>query len=62
MSMSVERLCLRCGYQWSQRLEEGKRPKQCPECMTRKWDKPAQYGKSVISVGSQKSPSVAVAK
>jgi predicted Zn-ribbon and HTH transcriptional regulator len=31
--------CKRCGYKWIARVE---RPKACPECKRRDWDKEAQ--------------------
>lgn len=29
--------CLRCDYEWQGRIEK---PKACPECKTRLWNKP----------------------
>ncbi len=28
--------CLRCGYEWAARVEK---PKACPECKDRRWNK-----------------------
>jgi len=28
--------CKKCGYEWESRV---KKPKACPECKTRTWDK-----------------------
>ena len=30
--------CERCGYEWQQRRK--RRPKVCPECKSREWNKP----------------------
>lgn len=29
--------CVRCGYKWLPRIE--RRPKACPQCLSRRWDK-----------------------
>lgn len=34
----VECVC-KCGYRWVSRLPSGWRPKACPECKSRSWDK-----------------------
>ena len=34
--MSKELSCLQCGYSWEPRK---KKPKECPDCKSRKWDK-----------------------
>lgn len=36
--------CLKCGYEWSPRLEG--RPVACPECKNRKWDVPKKEKKN----------------
>lgn len=36
--VSVLRQCKRCGYEWQQKLNPDRRPKQCPDCKNRRWD------------------------
>lgn len=36
----VQCLC-KCGYCWTSRLPVGQRPKACPDCKSRTWDKPS---------------------
>lgn len=33
--------CLKCGYEWQSRKD---RPKECPECKRRDWDRPVDRG------------------
>ena len=35
-----ERKCNQCGYKWTPRV---KKPKLCPSCRKRTWDKPFGY-------------------
>lgn len=46
--MAAEYTCLQCGYAWNRRDKRNKekfRPKSCPECKRRDWDRPYKEDK-----------------
>lgn len=35
--MTQKNKCIKCGYEWEQRLDT--KPKECPDCKSRNWDR-----------------------
>lgn len=31
--------CKRCGHRWSSKIQEGRKPVQCPRCHSPLWDR-----------------------